>query len=258
MAGRVLEPGDGRPAVTAAHDPPGVGLDVLAVVVLEPHAALTERLARVHDYRERLLGELSHDMRAPLQVVITRSEQLLRSDPSPDTRAQVVNIRIAALGALEQINDMLEQVKADHGEARLTLVDADLSIRWISHSATWVTGTDPEARQGASSLERIHPDDVEKLLHGLEQRLHLQELVAVGVTGSVAAPAHQLVAQAEGGIVRGRDIVPAMAGGAPGHAVLGEGGFVPRIVEVLGDLEVRRIRRQVRGHRERPELHHLP
>ncbi len=51
----------------------------------------------------------------------------------------------------------------------VTLVDADLSIRWISHSATWVTGTDPAARQGASSLERIHPDDVEKLLHGLDQ-----------------------------------------------------------------------------------------
>ncbi|HEX6424573.1 MAG TPA: GGDEF domain-containing protein [Acidimicrobiales bacterium] len=51
----------------------------------------------------------------------------------------------------------------------VTFVDADLSIRWISHSATWVTGTDPEARQGASSLERIHPEDVEKLLHGLDQ-----------------------------------------------------------------------------------------
>src|SRR4051794_12401489 len=66
-------------------------------------SVLTERLARVHDYRERLLGELSHDLRAPLQVVITRSEQLLRSEPSPDVRSQVVNMRIAALGALEQI-----------------------------------------------------------------------------------------------------------------------------------------------------------
>ena len=43
--------------------------------------------------------------------------------------SQVVNIRLAALGALEQINDMLEQVKADHGEARLALVDADLAQR---------------------------------------------------------------------------------------------------------------------------------
>ena len=45
-------------------------------------SALTQRLARVHDYRERLLGELSHDLRAPLQVVITRSEQLLRTADS--------------------------------------------------------------------------------------------------------------------------------------------------------------------------------
>src|SRR4051794_29031309 len=46
-------------------------------------SALTQRLARVHDYRERLLGELSHDVRAPLHVVITRTEQVLLM-PSAD------------------------------------------------------------------------------------------------------------------------------------------------------------------------------
>src|SRR3954447_14010851 len=90
-------------------------------------SALTQRLARVHDYRERLLGELSHDLKAPLQIVITRTDQMLRTDPEPDFRAQLVSIRLAALSALEQISDMLEQVKADHGEARLTLVEADLA-----------------------------------------------------------------------------------------------------------------------------------
>ena len=90
-------------------------------------SALTQRLARVHDYRERLLGELSHDLRAPLQVVITRTDQMLRGQPGESARIQLVNIRLAALSALEQINDMLEQVKADHGEARLTLVDANLA-----------------------------------------------------------------------------------------------------------------------------------
>jgi signal transduction histidine kinase len=90
-------------------------------------SALTERLARVHDYRERLLAELSHDLRAPLQAVVTRSEQVLRSDPAAEVRGQVMHIRIAALGALEQVNDMLEQVKADHGERQLALVDADLA-----------------------------------------------------------------------------------------------------------------------------------
>ncbi|MGH9213508.1 MAG: diguanylate cyclase [Acidimicrobiales bacterium] len=51
----------------------------------------------------------------------------------------------------------------------VTLIDSDLRVRWISHSATWVTGTDPATRLGADSLERIHPDDVERLLHGLAQ-----------------------------------------------------------------------------------------
>ncbi len=51
----------------------------------------------------------------------------------------------------------------------VTLIDADLNIRWISHSATWVTGTDPDSRRGDNSLERIHPDDVDRIMHGLAQ-----------------------------------------------------------------------------------------
>jgi diguanylate cyclase (GGDEF)-like protein len=47
------------------------------------------------------------------------------------------------------------------------LLDADLTIRWLSRSATWVTGSDPGARRGNSSLERVHPDDVDRLLHGI-------------------------------------------------------------------------------------------
>jgi nitrogen-specific signal transduction histidine kinase len=99
-------------------------------------SALTERLARVHDYRERLLAELSHDLRAPLHAVVTRSEQMLRADPAAEVRQQVISIRIAALGALEQVTDMLEQVKADHGERQLAVVDADLAsaVRAVAES----------------------------------------------------------------------------------------------------------------------------
>ncbi|HET6918722.1 MAG TPA: GGDEF domain-containing protein [Jiangellaceae bacterium] len=50
----------------------------------------------------------------------------------------------------------------------VTLVNPDLTIRWLSQSARWVTGSDPSTRKGDSSLERIHPDDVERLLYGLE------------------------------------------------------------------------------------------
>lgn len=128
-------------------------------------SALTQRLARVHDYRERLLGELSHDLRAPLQVVITRSEQLLRAQPDDNARGQLVSMRLAALSALEQINDMLEQVKADHGEARLTLVDADLAqaVRTVAEQFEPLAGDReielaidvPEAVSARFDVERV-------------------------------------------------------------------------------------------------------
>jgi diguanylate cyclase (GGDEF)-like protein len=51
----------------------------------------------------------------------------------------------------------------------VTLLNADLTIAWLSSSAAWVTGTDPSSRPGASAFERIHPDDVERLLYGLAQ-----------------------------------------------------------------------------------------
>jgi diguanylate cyclase (GGDEF)-like protein len=50
-----------------------------------------------------------------------------------------------------------------------TLVDADLTIAWMSGSASWIAGTDPTTRAGASAFERIHPDDAERLLYGLAQ-----------------------------------------------------------------------------------------
>jgi PAS domain S-box-containing protein len=89
-------------------------------------SVLTDRLARIHHFRERLLAELSHDLRAPLQVVLTRAERLRRRrGRTLDAEAQ--GIRLAALDALEQVDAMLEQVRRDHGEARLALVDDNLA-----------------------------------------------------------------------------------------------------------------------------------
>jgi signal transduction histidine kinase/FixJ family two-component response regulator len=89
-------------------------------------SVLTDRLARIHHFRERLLAELSHDLRAPLQIVLTRAERLRRHGRAGlDEETQ--GIRLAALDALEQVDAMLEQVQRDHGEARLALVDDDLA-----------------------------------------------------------------------------------------------------------------------------------
>ena len=90
-------------------------------------SVLTDRLARIHNFREQLLAELSHDLRAPMQVVLTRAERLQRHPRRDIVKAEAQGIRLAALDALEQVDAMLEQVRRDHGEARLALVDADLA-----------------------------------------------------------------------------------------------------------------------------------
>ena len=55
-------------------------------------------------------------------------------------RRETQGIRLAALDALEQVDAMLEQVRRDHGEARLALVDDDLAAtcaRSPSSSTRW-------------------------------------------------------------------------------------------------------------------------
>jgi diguanylate cyclase (GGDEF)-like protein len=53
--------------------------------------------------------------------------------------------------------------------AVISLIDPDLTTHWISASADWVMDTDPDGRMGRESMERVHPDDIPKLLHGLAQ-----------------------------------------------------------------------------------------
>jgi signal transduction histidine kinase len=97
-------------------------------------SVLTDRLARIHHFRERLLAELSHDLRAPLQIVLTLAERLRRHGRGDPIETETQGIRLAALDALEQVDAMLEQVRRDHGEARLALVDDDLaaSVRAVA------------------------------------------------------------------------------------------------------------------------------
>jgi len=50
----------------------------------------------------------------------------------------------------------------------VALVGSDLQTRWVSSSVATVHGFDPSNRAGRLSFERIHPDDVERLLDGLD------------------------------------------------------------------------------------------
>ena len=53
--------------------------------------------------------------------------------------------------------------------AFVTLIDADMRSRWLSRSATWITGTDPDGRPGRDALERVHPEDVVRITHAIGQ-----------------------------------------------------------------------------------------
>ncbi|HEY8545318.1 MAG TPA: GGDEF domain-containing protein [Acidimicrobiales bacterium] len=49
------------------------------------------------------------------------------------------------------------------------LIDRSLRTQWLSRSAQWVMDVDPGSRQGRESLERVHPDDVDRLLGAFKQ-----------------------------------------------------------------------------------------
>ncbi|HEX8803254.1 MAG TPA: GGDEF domain-containing protein, partial [Acidimicrobiales bacterium] len=66
----------------------------------------------------------------------------------------------------------------------VTLIDADMTSRWLSRSATWITGTDPDTRPGRDSLERVHPDDIPRIVHDMSQ---LRAAQPPGGSGAVIA-----------------------------------------------------------------------
>ena len=68
------------------------------------------------------------------------------------------------------------------------LIEEDFQIRWLSKSATWVTGSDPEDREGTNSLDRIHPDDVGRILHALDQLRTASQSPSPGPTRPVSGP----------------------------------------------------------------------
>jgi PAS domain S-box-containing protein len=128
---RPLRAGDGRIALIVAEGRPITDRKRAEERIAAQHSeltALTARLSQIHDYRERLLGELSHDLRAPLQVVLAREERIRRQSGDTETRKELQGIRLAALDALEQVDGMLEQVRRDHSETQLELADYDLAL----------------------------------------------------------------------------------------------------------------------------------
>lgn len=51
----------------------------------------------------------------------------------------------------------------------ISLIEPNLTTQFIGKSVSWIQGQDLSHRQGKSSLERLHPDDIEPLLHAIDQ-----------------------------------------------------------------------------------------
>jgi diguanylate cyclase (GGDEF)-like protein len=77
----------------------------------------------------------------------------------------------------------------------ITLLDADLKTRWVSESARWVMGVDPGSRVGRMPLDRVHPEDVERIVRGVQ---HLKAANAITPNVPVVEPARYRVRRPDG------------------------------------------------------------
>jgi diguanylate cyclase (GGDEF)-like protein len=84
------------------------------------------------------------------------------------------------------------------------LIGRDLKTRWLSSSSSWVSNTDPTSRWGRESLERVHPDDIPRLLGAFEQ---LNEATADNATIPVVEPLRYRLGSDEAGWVTREAIV---------------------------------------------------
>ncbi|HEY8524910.1 MAG TPA: sensor domain-containing diguanylate cyclase [Acidimicrobiales bacterium] len=77
----------------------------------------------------------------------------------------------------------------------VTLLDADLRTRWISDSARWVLGIDPSSRVGRRPLDRVHPEDAERIVRGIA---HLKERGARTPNVPIYEPVRYRVRRSDG------------------------------------------------------------
>ena len=118
-----------REAIEPLRDHTGkiVGVIGAATDITEQQRTL-KRLAEALDFRERMMGILSHDLRNPLNAVIMTADLLLGSqDLPPATRNHVLRLRRAAGRMQEMIGKLLDFTSARFmGKISVSRVPADL------------------------------------------------------------------------------------------------------------------------------------
>jgi signal transduction histidine kinase len=83
-------------------------------------AELRQRAAELEialNFRDRVLGVLSHDLRNPLGVILTSAEMLLRMQPDEQQRRSLERVRTQALQIERMIRDLLDYTRSKQGQS---------------------------------------------------------------------------------------------------------------------------------------------
>ena len=98
--------------------------------ITRQHAEVTvlnDRLALLVEHHRRMMSNLSHDLRMPIQVILTRAERILEETRDSVVRAETRGIRLAADRALAQMESMLQQARRGETEDLLHPSQGDLA-----------------------------------------------------------------------------------------------------------------------------------
>src|SRR4029453_4362336 len=82
------------------------------------------------------------------------------------------------------------------------LIGSDLRTRWLSNSAHWVSNTDSASRWGRESLERVHPEDIPRLLGAFEPLTAAAALAGNRSTPIVEPLRYRLGSEEDGWVTR--------------------------------------------------------
>lgn len=133
-------------------------------------------LRRLDEQKNTFLGFAAHDLRNPLDVILTYSQYMLDfapEPPSPKNRELLEVIRGSSLFMVELIDDLLDLAKIEAGRLALDLVSTDLGA--VARKNGALNGRLAERKETRVVVEtpaepivaRIDPARVEQVLNNL-------------------------------------------------------------------------------------------
>lgn len=86
-----------------------------------------KKAERLSASREQLMATVSHDIKAPLQLVMSYSEQLLKKENQFANREQLLKIKSASLYIEQLVSDLLDFVRMEQGKIQVNFQNFDLN-----------------------------------------------------------------------------------------------------------------------------------